>query len=491
VSSAPVTDLALERYELAAPRPRGFSLGRRAWTSLRVAVDATMAFGGTLAADYGSRRVGVHGLGGWWVLLFVTLFLALIAGHGIYRVRLQPSLLDDARSILISLTVATTAVLSVELLLTGRSSGAALVREWAFVGVYVLAGRFALHWSAINARRSGKLLTPTLIVGRGRVGTLLAQRLLARPELGLRPVAFLDKEPLVEPDERVGIPVAGASWDLDRVVEAYSVEQIIVAFSTAPDDVLLRLLRRAEERGVPVAFVPRFFERVPERVGVEHLGGLSLLVPRPVRPRDWHFVVKYALDRLMAAVLLLLFSPVLLVTALAVRLTMGRPILFRQTRVGRDGRPFEIVKFRSMREQSAEERLPFVLPGDLGPGGVEGVDRTTRLGRILREANIDELPQLLNVLRGQMSMIGPRPERPEFVDRFEQNVYRYGERHRVKAGISGWAQVHGLRGRTSIADRAEWDNYYIENYSLWLDVKIFLMTIGYVLRGLTAVRQAP
>jgi lipopolysaccharide/colanic/teichoic acid biosynthesis glycosyltransferase len=242
---------------------------------------------------------------------------------------------------------------------------------------------------------------------------------------------------------------------------------------------------------VPVAFVPRFFERVPERVGVEHLGGLSLLVPRPVRPRDWHFVVKYALDRLMAAVLLLLFSPVLLVTALAVRLTMGRPILFRQTRVGRDGRPFEIVKFRSMREQSAEERLPFVLPGDLGPGGVEGVDRTTRLGRILREANIDELPQLLNVLRGQMSMIGPRPERPEFVDRFEQNVYRYGERHRVKAGISGWAQVHGLRGRTSIADRAEWDNYYIENYSLWLDVKIFLMTIGYVLRGLTAVRQAP
>jgi lipopolysaccharide/colanic/teichoic acid biosynthesis glycosyltransferase len=167
-----------------------------------------------------------------------------------------------------------------------------------------------------------------------------------------------------------------------------------------------------------------------------------------------------------------------LAAALAVRLSMGRPVFFRQTRVGRDGKPFEMLKFRSMRDASPGDALPFVLPEDLGPGGIEGVDRTTRVGRFLRSTNVDELPQLLNVLRGEMSLIGPRPERPEFVDRFEQNVYRYGERHRVKAGITGWAQVHGLRGRTSISDRAEWDNYYIENYSIWLDFKIFLLTLG-------------
>src|SRR5204862_2784033 len=128
---------------------------------------------------------------------------------------------------------------------------------------------------------------------------------------------------------------------------------------------------------------------------------------------------------------------------------------------GRDGKRFEIVKFRSMRDARPEETIAFVLPDDLGPGGIEGVDRRTRLGSFLRESNIDELPQLLNVLRGDMSLIGPRPERPEYVDRFEQSVFRYGDRHRVKAGITGWAQVEGLRGRTSRADCAEWGNYYI------------------------------
>jgi exopolysaccharide biosynthesis polyprenyl glycosylphosphotransferase len=487
VSSAPMTEVALEAYELAPPA-RGFSLGRRAWTTLHVVADSTMTLLGAVAAEYGSRRAGVTPLPVSWILAFALVFLSLLAFRGMYRLRLQTSLLDDSRAVLIALTVTTTVVLSLQLLVTGKTSGASLVREWAFVGVYVLTGRIALHWSALNARRSGKLMRPTLIVGRGRVGTLIAERLLARPELGLQPVAFLDKEPLVQPDDRLDIPVVGASWDLERVIEEYGVEQIIVAFSTAPDEVLLRLLRRAEDRGVAIAFVPRFFERVPERVDVEHLGGLSLLVPQPVRTRGWRLAAKYAVDRVVAALVLLLSLPVFLAAALAVRVTMGRPVFFRQTRVGRDGKPFEMLKFRSMRTSGPEDAIAFVLPEDVGPGGIEGVDRRTGLGRFLRDSNVDELPQMLNVLRGQMSLIGPRPERPEFVDRFSQNVYRYGERHRVKAGITGWAQVQGLRGRTSIADRAEWDNYYIENYSLWFDVKIFLLTLGAVFRGLFPAR---
>jgi exopolysaccharide biosynthesis polyprenyl glycosylphosphotransferase len=442
-----------------------------------------MALAGTVAADYGSRRAGITPLGFSWVLLFVAVFVLLLIGRGMYRPRLQSSLLDDTRSILVSLTIVTTLVLSLGLLVTGKTDGAALAREWAFVAVYVVAGRFALQWAAVNARRSGLLLRPTLIVGRGRVGTTLAQRLLAHPEIGLKPVAFLDKDPLVARDEEVDLPVAGASWDLDRVIDEYGIQEIIVAFSTAPDDVLLRLMRRAEERDITVAFVPRFFEHVPQRVTVQHLGGLSLLVPKVVRPRDWHFRVKYIVDWITAAAVLLLTLPVLVLAAAAVRLTMGRPVLFRQTRVGRDGKPFEMLKFRSMRDPGPADQVAFVLPDDLGPGGVEGVNRITRLGEFLRSTNIDELPQLLNVLRGEMSLVGPRPERPEYVARFGQDVYRYSERHRVKAGITGWAQVHGLRGRTSIADRAEWDNFYIENFSLWLDLKIVLLTVAGVLRG--------
>src|SRR5262249_18662119 len=126
----------------------------------------------------------------------------------------------------------------------------------------------------------------------------------------------------------------------------------------------------------------------------------------------------------------------------------------------------------------------------LGPGGVEGDDRRTRVGTFLRRSSLDELPQLLNVLNGDMSLVGPRPERPEFVSEFEQTIYRYGDRHRVKSGITGWAQVHGLRGRTSLADRAEWDNYYIENFSLWLGVQIVLMTARAVVRSFARVQEA-
>ena len=148
-----------------------------------------------------------------------------------------------------------------------------------------------------------------------------------------------------------------------------------------------------------------------------------------------------------------------------------------------------MLKFRTMRDAVKEDLLEALmpLPDDTAPGGIEGSDRRTLVGTFLRATSLDELPQLLNVLKGEMSLVGPRPERPEFVERFEREVHRYGDRHRVKAGITGWAQVHGLRGRTSISDRAEWDNYYIANWSLWLDLKIVLMTIFAVVASVRTV----
>jgi lipopolysaccharide/colanic/teichoic acid biosynthesis glycosyltransferase len=159
-------------------------------------------------------------------------------------------------------------------------------------------------------------------------------------------------------------------------------------------------------------------------------------------------------------------------------------VFFRQRRVGRDGRPFDLLKFRSMRMpgDARGEKAAVLLPDDTAPGGVEGADRRTAVGRLMRRLSIDELPQLLNVLRGEMSIVGPRPERPEFVELFERRVQGYEDRHRVKSGITGWAQVHGLRGKTSLSDRIEWDNYYIENWSLKLDLKILIMTISAVFR---------
>jgi lipopolysaccharide/colanic/teichoic acid biosynthesis glycosyltransferase len=197
-------------------------------------------------------------------------------------------------------------------------------------------------------------------------------------------------------------------------------------------------------------------------------------------------VFKHTFDRLFAFVLLVTLLPVLLCSALAVRLTSRGPVLFRQRRVGRDGELFDLYKFRSMRMGPPQSRtlndddstaIVFLLGGDTTPGGIEGEGRNTFVGRILRHTSIDELPQVLNVLRGEMSFIGPRPERPEFVELLKHDVMRYDNRHRVKSGITGWAQVHGLRGRTSLAERVEWDNYYIAHWSLALDLKIALLTI--------------
>jgi exopolysaccharide biosynthesis polyprenyl glycosylphosphotransferase len=456
-----------------------------AWALARFSLDVSLLAAAGLAAALGSRAAGIEAPPVGWVVLFAVFVLAAFAARGMYRPRLRAELLEDLRGVVAATSLAAMAVLTLRELTTEPPDLAPqVIRPWAFAMVYIAAGRVALHWSQTQARRNGEALRPTLIVGAGRIGRLTAKRLLEHPELGLRPIGFLDKEPMEAQDGAAVLPVLGASWDLDRIVQEQDIQQVVVAFSTAPDEVLLRLFRRCEELGVSVAFVPRLFEKVTGQLTVDYLGGLPLLVARAPNPRGMQFAVKYAADRALAAALVLLAAPFMIAASLGVLITVGRPIFFRQERVGRDGRKFEMLKFRTMREPEWDgDEAELELPPDTAPGGVEGPDRRTMFGAFLRRTSIDELPQLINVLRGDMSLIGPRPERPQFVGLFEQSVYRYGERHRVKSGITGWAQVNGLRGKTSLADRVEWDNYYIENWSLWLDFKIALRTAVAVLRS--------
>ena len=464
-----------------------------AWALARFSLDATLLAAAGLAAALGSRAAGIESPPAGWVALFAVLVLALFALRGMYRARLRAELLEDLRVVIGATALAAMGVLTLrELLAEPPDLAAQVIRPWAFATVYVAAGRVALHWSQTQSRRHGEALRPTLIIGAGRIGRLTARRLLEHPELGLRPIGFLDKEPMDVQEGGAVLPVLGASWDLDRVVEEHGVQQVIVSFSTAPDEVLLRLFRRCEELGVTVAFVPRLFEKMTTRLDIDYLGGLPLVTARAPRPRGWQFAVKYAVDRIVALALIVLVSPLLVAGALAVVLADGRPIFFRQRRVGRDGVGFDMLKFRTMRGDATcgEADADWALE-QLRAETEEATevlqqpedDRQTRVGAILRKFSIDELPQLFNVLAGQMSLVGPRPERTHYVNLFEQSVYRYGDRHRVKSGITGWAQVNGLRGKTSLADRVEWDNHYIENWSLWLDFKITLRTAVAVLRS--------
>jgi exopolysaccharide biosynthesis polyprenyl glycosylphosphotransferase len=414
--------------------------------------------------------------------------------------RLNVSLLDTFAYVLGVVSLGAMLMISVDSIFGGADPLALAPRLWLFAFVYLGVARTMLVSVRRQAMQAEAILTPTLIVGAGMIGAHLVKRLAEQPAYGLRPVAFLDSDPLPTPELSSGplVPVLGGLDDLRDAIEATGAQHVILAFSSEPDHVLVRKVRECEAMGVEVSLVPRLYESINERTTLDHVGGLPLLTLHSVDPRGWQFALKHSMDRTFALLGLIAAAPVMLIVALAVRISSPGPIWFRQRRVGRDGREFDVLKFRTMRVPQAGPEDPFELPDGvafelpdgLAPGGIEGADRRTRVGRILRDFSLDELPQLVNVLRGDMSLVGPRPERPEYVTRFARDFARYEDRHRVKSGITGWAQVNGLRGQTSIADRVEWDNYYIQNWSLRLDLRIMALTLVEMFRQRDDVADA-
>jgi exopolysaccharide biosynthesis polyprenyl glycosylphosphotransferase len=451
------------------------------WPMLRPVLDVVGLSGAVvIALRWPHEPVGLDE--GWPLLLFPPLVMLLLLARGMYERRLRPTILDGVVPIAGSISVAVMAVVVVEAyMVSSQFQPSVTAHLWAVAMLSVGGARAALLGSQRLARTRGLDGRPTLIVGAGAVGTRLARRLEEQREYGLTPVGFLDADPL-ETHEVAGVPVLGSPDDLDWIAQLTGAEHVVIAFSSEPDERLVDLVRRCEALGLEVSLVPRLFESLNHRATYEPLGGTPLVGLRSVQPNGWQFAVKHAFDRFAAALLLLFFSPLMVAIALAVRLSSPGPVIFRQRRVGRDGTVFDLYKFRSMR-MPAPGGDGFRPDADSAPGGVEGNDRRTVIGRLLRRTSLDELPQLFNVLRGAMSLVGPRPERPEFVELFETDIRRYGDRHRVKSGVTGWAQVHGLRGQTSLSDRVEWDNYYIEHWTLGLDVKILALTVLAMLRS--------
>jgi exopolysaccharide biosynthesis polyprenyl glycosylphosphotransferase len=459
------------------------------WLTVRLVSDAVMLAFAVLCVRVGAPSPSLSAAGWLISLAFPPLVMLLFAARGLYRREDRVPVLSAATSILSATSLAAISLIALAAFIQPASENPALLgaRAWFYGTVFVIGARTVLALGRRRTRINGLTGTPTLIVGAGHVGSKIESRLTTLPELGLVPVGFVDPDPVPAADvlERQ-TPVLGSPDELEEIVERTGATHVIFAFFGGPDSQLLPLVRQCEELGLAVSVVPRLFESTNRRVGLEHIGGLPLFSLRRIDPKGWEFAVKHAFDRVAATLLLLAVSPIMIVSAVAVKLSSPGPVFFRQRRLGRDGQEFDMLKFRSMRASDGEAAAPSAngdTPTDVGPGGVEGEDRRTRVGAVLRRFSLDELPQLLNVLKGDMSIVGPRPERPEFVELFLQDVYRYDDRHRVKSGITGWAQVHGLRGKTPLLDRVEWDNYYIENWSLGLDVKILLMTALAIARG--------
>ena len=465
-------------------REFGRLLRPAAWSRLRRVVDVLVLYLAASAAAFADPRLQTSVSNHWLAAAFPLIVIAILQLRPGPDELLSGSLLDLGAYLLGVISMATMLTITVDSLLGGAWPLGLALRLWLFASVYLGTARIVLHSLRRQAVRNRALSVPTLIIGAGVIGGHLVKRLASDPSYGLRPVGFLDANPLPRDATYLdgqAVPVLGDPGDLDEAILMTGARHVIIAFSGEPDHVLVSKVRRCERLGVEVSLVPRLYEAINARTTLDHVGGLPLLALHSVDPRGWQFAVKHSIDRTIAAVVLLLSSPLLLVVCGLVRLSSPGPILFRQRRVGRDGREFNVLKFRTMRV-SAPAAAAFELPEGIAPGGIEGTDRRTRIGRVLRDLSVDELPQLINVLRGDMSIVGPRPERPEFVARFARDVARYEDRHRVKSGITGWAQVHGLRGQTSIADRVEWDNYYILNWSLTLDLRILMLTVAEILR---------
>jgi exopolysaccharide biosynthesis polyprenyl glycosylphosphotransferase len=453
------------------------------WRALRPGLDAAgLLLALVLSLRWPAEPVPISD--GWPLLFFPPLVMLMLLVRGMYERRLRPTILDGVVPIAGSVSVAAMFVVVLEVYLVGPAVVPATTAHlWAGAMLNIGVVRVGLLGVQRYARTRGLDGAPTLIVGAGHVGMRLARRLEEHPEYGLTPVGFLDADPLTSADiaDIPGIPVLGSPDELDWVAQLTGAEHVVIAFSSEPDERLVDLVRRCEALGLEVSLVPRLFESLNHRSTYEPLGGTPLVGLRSVHPKGWQFAIKHAFDRIGAAVLVVLFGPLMALIALIVRVSSPGPVIFRQRRVGRDGTVFDLYKFRSMR--MPDPAATGFQPGrGRAPGGVEGTDRRTLIGRVLRRTSLDELPQFFNVLHGDMSLVGPRPERPEFVELFETDIRRYGDRHRVKSGVTGWAQVHGLRGQTSLSDRVEWDNYYIEHWTLGLDLKILALTVVVVLR---------
>lgn len=461
----------------------------------RVLFDAVLLGLAALAAALAAAAAGTPQAPLGWRLVYVGVTLLMLGASGAYRPRFSAPLLEDFRDILGAAAVAAMAVTFVRVLGGDDADAAAqAARLWVFATMYMGAGRVGYTMTRRRDLRLGGRGKRTLIIGAGQIGSLLAARLLERRDFGLQPVAFLDPSPLLDgggvdlpvldPTDGSGDLSTWTSEQLEQLLADWEIEHLIVAFSREPHEQKIDLMRLCADRGISVSVVPRLFEGISDQARVDRIGGVPLVTVYPSHPKSLGFAVKYAIDRILALLALILLSPLLVVVALSTLVTVGAPVLFRQERVGMDGQRFELLKFRTMHAGPGD--FDPVLGGaagrTLGPGGIEQGDRRSSLGRVLRRTAVDELPQLVNVLKGEMSLVGPRPERVRYVELFSREIKHYSRRTRVRSGLTGWAQVHGLRGKTSIEDRVEWDNYYVENWSFWLDIKIIVMTLRALLR---------
>ena len=338
----------------------------------------------------------------------------------------------------------------------------ALAIFWALSSLLVVAKRLGIHAALQHVRKLGYNQRHVVVVGDGHLAQQYIEDIRKNPHLGITVDGYVSAVEKPHLGKRMG-----CYEELETILQDKGLDELVVALEPHEVQFMPKILRLADKEGVPLSLIPFFNDYIPSQPTIEAVGNTRLIDMRatPMDHLGWA-MVKRAMDIVGSIILIVLSSPVMLFVAVGVKLSSPGPVLFRQMRVGKDKKNFEMLKFRSMRITGTEQTGWSTLDDP----------RKTKFGSMIRKYSLDELPQFFNVLRGDMSLIGPRPEVPFHVRHFKEEVPRYLVRQQVRPGITGWAQVNGLRGDTSIEERVKYDIWYIENWSIWLDVKILLMT---------------
>lgn len=418
----------------------------------------------------------------YWIFLSATFAMVLLVFpfFRLYQPYRGTSLWVEVQA-LFKAWVAGMAIVAVALVLTKSAFlfSRIWMTSWAISSLTLLiAYRLVLRGLLRSMRRRGYNLRHVVVVGAGDLGRQVAERLRQAGWTGLHVVAFFDDAAELAGQAVAEVPVRGTIDDVAAFVTAEDIDQVWVALPLRAELRSRQLLEQLRRTTAEVRFVPDIFGFQLLNHSVTEVAGLPVINLTESPMAGANQLAKAVEDYVLAALIVLLASPVFLAVALGVKLSSPGPVLYRQRRLTWNGAEFEMLKFRSM-----------PLDAEAGSGPVwakPGEDRATPFGRLIRRWSLDELPQFFNVLMGEMSIVGPRPERPEFIERFRDQIPGYMQKHLVKAGITGWAQVNDLRGHTDLAKRIEYDLFYIENWSVWFDLRIILMTLGQVVRSRNA-----
>jgi exopolysaccharide biosynthesis polyprenyl glycosylphosphotransferase len=341
-----------------------------------------------------------------------------------------------------------------------------VVFAWALTIPLAVMGRNLHRWAQSVLQSRGYGEERVIIIGTGEVGQMIQQKIQHSPGLGYTVIGFVGNGSARA--SVMDVPILGHLEDLPTIIQQHDVSEVVIGLPDASHQELLTIISLCERDRVGIKIFPDVFQIMATEVGIGHLNGLPLLTVRDVALRGWRLTLKRTMDIFGSAIGLILLSPLMLLLAILIKLESRGPAFYTQTRMGLDAKPFPCLKFRSMQKDAEAKTGPVWATKD--------DPRRTRIGAIIRRFSLDELPQFINIFMGEMSLVGPRPERPVFVKQFRRSIPRYMDRHREKAGLTGWAQVNGLRGDTSVIERTKYDLWYIENWSLWLDIKIILRT---------------